>query len=78
MLGSRQGVAEAISGASDIGYRHSDTAAFYGNAQAVGRAIAKHPLDRERVFIAPKVWNDEIAAGPEATQGSIERFNTGA
>ena len=73
MLGSQQGVAEAVSAALDIGYRHIDTAAFYGNEQAVGRAIAEHPLDRERVFVATKVWNDEIAAGPQATRGSIVR-----
>ena len=45
----------------------------YGNEHAVGRAIAEHPLVRERVFVATKVWNDEIAAGPEATRGSIVR-----
>ena len=71
-LGSQDGVAEAVGAALDIGYRHIDSAAFYGNEQAVGRAIAEHPLDREQVFIATKVWNDEIAAGPEATRASME------
>lgn len=71
MLGSQEGVTEAVGAALDIGYRHIDTAAFYGNEQAVGSAIAEHPLDREQVFIATKVWNDAIAAGPQATHDSI-------
>ncbi|MCC5860074.1 MAG: aldo/keto reductase [Ectothiorhodospiraceae bacterium] len=71
-LGSQEGVAEAVSTALDIGYRHIDTAALYGNEEAVGRGIAAHRVDREEVFISTKVWNDAIAARPEATRDSIE------
>ena len=71
-LGSDEGVAEAVSAALDVGYRHIDTAPFYGNEEAVGRGIATHPVDREQVFITTKVWNDDIAAGREATRASIE------
>ncbi len=71
-LGSVEGVAEAVSAALDVGYRHVDTAAFYGNEEAVGRGIAAHPVDREQVFVTTKVWNDDIAAGPEATRAAIE------
>lgn len=71
-LGSVEGVAEAVSAALDVGYRHIDTAPFYGNEEAVGRGIATHPVDREQVFITTKVWNDDIAAGREATRASIE------
>ena len=72
VLGSDNGVAESVSAALDAGYRHIDTAALYGNEEAVGRAIASHSVDREQVFIATKVWNDDIAAGPEATHDAIE------
>ena len=72
VLGSDNGVAEAVSAALDAGYRHIDTAALYGNEEAVGRAIASHSVDREQVFITTKVWNDDIAAGPEATRDAID------
>jgi methylglyoxal/glyoxal reductase len=72
MLGSDKGVAEAVSTALDFGYRHIDTASFYGNEEAVGRAIASHPVDREQVFITTKVWNDDIAAGTDATRASVK------
>jgi methylglyoxal/glyoxal reductase len=71
-LGSTEGVAEAVSAALDLGYRHIDTAPFYGNEEAVGRGVAAHPVDREQVFVTTKVWNDDIAAGPDATRTSIE------
>ncbi len=71
-LGSDKGVAEAVSAALDVGYRHIDTALLYGNEEAVGRAIASHPLDREEVFITTKVWNDDIAAGPDAVHAAVE------
>jgi len=71
-LGSTDGVAEAVSAALDLGYRHIDTAPFYGNEEAVGRGVASHPVEREQVFLTTKVWNDDIAAGPDATRASIE------
>ena len=71
-LGSVEGVAEAVSAALDLGYRHIDTAPFYGNEAAVGRGITAHPVDRAQVFLTTKVWNDDIAAGPEATHAAIE------
>jgi len=71
-LGSDKGVGEAVSAALDTGYRHIDTAAFYRNEEAVGRAIASHAVDREEVFITTKVWNDDIAAGPDATRDAAE------
>ena len=71
-LWSDKGVPEAVSAALDAGYRHIDTAAFYRNEEAVGRAIASHPVDREEVFIKTKVWNDDIAAGPDAPRDAAE------
>lgn len=46
----------AVSEALDIGYRHIDTAAAYGNEREVGRAIAESGLSRAEVFIETKVW----------------------
>jgi len=48
--------AMAVSSALDVGYRHIDTAAAYGNERQVGEAIARSGLPREDVFIETKVW----------------------
>jgi len=71
-LWSDKGVPEAVCAALDSGYRHIDTAAFYRNEEAVGSSIASYPVDREEVFITTKVWNDDIAAGPDATRDAAE------
>lgn len=39
------------------GYRHIDTASFYGNEEVVGRAIKDSGIDRSELFITTKVWN---------------------
>jgi 2,5-diketo-D-gluconate reductase A len=48
-------VAEAIA----CGYRLLDTAAIYGNEQAVGAGIKKSGIAREKLFITSKVWVDD-------------------
>jgi 2,5-diketo-D-gluconate reductase A len=42
--------------AINVGYRLIDTAASYGNEEAVGNAIKKCGLNREELFITTKVW----------------------
>jgi diketogulonate reductase-like aldo/keto reductase len=39
-----------------VGYRHVDTAAAYGNERQVGEGIRRSGLDRGEVFIETKVW----------------------
>ena len=39
-----------------IGYRSIDTAASYGNEEAVGRAIAGGDVPRVQLFISTKLW----------------------
>ena len=48
----------AVSEALEIGYRHIDTAAIYGNEEGVGRAIAASGLPRAELFVTTKLWND--------------------
>ncbi len=48
----------AVSKALDTGYRHIDTAEFYGNEESVGKAVADSKIDRSSVFITTKVWNN--------------------
>ena len=48
----------AVSEALEVGYRHIDTAAIYGNEEGVGAAIAASGLARDELFITTKLWND--------------------
>lgn len=47
-------VAEAL----EVGYRHIDTAAIYGNEEGVGDAIAASGIPRDELYITTKLWND--------------------
>jgi len=46
----------AVRAALDVGYRHVDTAAAYGNEREVGRALRESGLDRDDLFVETKVW----------------------
>lgn len=48
----------AVSEALEVGYRHIDTAAIYGNEEGVGAAIAASGIARPDLFITTKLWND--------------------
>ena len=56
--------------AIELGYRHIDTASFYGNEEQVGRAvadaIAAGDVTREELFITSKLWNDDQTRAAEA------------
>ena len=45
-----------VSNAIDIGYRHFDTAAIYGNEKEVGAAVTKSNVARKEFFITTKFW----------------------
>lgn len=61
----------AVSEALRVGYRLIDTAASYGNEEAVGRAIAKSGIAREEIFVTTKLWLTD--AGQEKTRRAFER-----
>lgn len=48
----------AVSEALELGYRHIDTAAIYGNEEGVGAAVAASGIARDELFITTKLWND--------------------
>lgn len=60
--------------ALETGYRHIDTAAIYGNEDAVGEGINEflktNSVSREELFIVTKVWNTE--QGYEKTLKAFE------
>lgn len=42
-----------------IGYRHIDTASFYGNEEVIGCALRESDVSRNEIFLVDKVWNSE-------------------
>lgn len=73
--------ADIIEHAINVGYRHIDTAAVYGNEESVGRgiqrAIDKGVVRREELFITTKLWNDDQTydLAKKALDDSLERLN---
>jgi diketogulonate reductase-like aldo/keto reductase len=61
----------AVKEALEIGYRHIDAAAVYGNEASVGRGIAESGLNREDLFVTSKVWNED--RGYEKTLLAFEK-----
>lgn len=47
----------AVKWALAAGYRHIDTASYYGNEQWVGEAIRESDVKREDIFVTSKLWN---------------------
>ena len=60
----------AVEGAIALGYRHIDTAAMYGNEDAVGAGIAASGVPRHEIFLTTKLWWTELA--PDALRASAE------
>ncbi|BBF84181.1 oxidoreductase [Aquitalea magnusonii] len=60
-----------VAAALQTGYRLIDTAASYGNEEAVGRAIASSGIPREQLFITTKLWLHDT--GYEQTLQAFER-----
>jgi diketogulonate reductase-like aldo/keto reductase len=46
----------SVRDAIDVGYRLIDTAASYGNEQAVGNAIRESGVPRNELFVTTKLW----------------------
>ena len=67
---------QAVSTALEAGYRLIDTAAAYGNEQAVGRAIAASGLPRSELFVTTKLATEDqgFQASQDACKASVERL----
>jgi 2,5-diketo-D-gluconate reductase B len=68
--------AASVRTALEMGYRHVDTAKVYGNEAAVGEGIATADVPREDVFLATKLWKDDLAYDDAiaATERSVDRL----
>jgi 2,5-diketo-D-gluconate reductase A len=67
---------QAVSTALEAGYRLIDTAAAYGNEQAVGRAIAASGVPRSELFVTTKLATDDqgYQSSQDALKASLERL----
>lgn len=61
----------SVRDALDVGYRLLDTAASYGNEEAVGRAINGSDVARDEIFVTTKLWIAD--AGQDSTSRAFER-----
>jgi 2,5-diketo-D-gluconate reductase A len=61
---------EAVVEALAAGYRSLDTAASYGNEEAVGKAIKATGIPREELFITTRMW---IQEGEEQAKRAFEK-----
>ncbi|NKE37965.1 aldo/keto reductase [Natronococcus sp. JC468] len=68
--------AESVRTALEMGYRHVDTAQAYDNEAAVGEGLASADVDREEVFLATKLWIDNLGADDvaETARESMDRL----
>lgn len=61
----------SVRDAIDVGYRLLDTAASYGNEEAVGAAIRNHGIERSELFVTTKLWIQD--ASYEGAKAAFER-----
>ena len=61
----------SVSDALEVGYRLIDTAASYGNEEAVGAALQRSGIPRQELFITTKLWVTDT--GYDRTREAFER-----
>ena len=67
---------QCVYDAIEAGYRSIDTAAAYGNEEAVGRAIKRSGVPREDLFITTKLWISDAGydKAKKAFEASMKRL----
>lgn len=71
---STDDITPAVAKALEVGYRHIDTAAIYGNEEGVGRAIAESGIAREDLWVTTKLWNARHQDARVAIEESLTRL----
>ena len=70
--------AETVRTALETGYRHVDTAHYYGNEEAVGEGIRRADVDRDDVVVASKVHAEKFGLDRdgviEGAHASLDRM----
>lgn len=71
---SNEEVYKAVRSALEIGYRHIDTAACYGNEKPIGDAIRDSKVPREELFVTTKLWCTDHTRVEKALDVSLEKL----
>ena len=69
---------ETILRALRCGYRHLDTAAFYGNEEILGKSLRESGIPRDELFITSKIWRDDLGydRARKSFEDSLQRLGT--
>jgi 2,5-diketo-D-gluconate reductase B len=69
---------ESVRSALETGYRHVDTAQGYNNEEAVGEGIERADVPREEIFLATKVWIENLNYDDvvHSTTESLDKLDT--
>ena len=67
----------AVLNALKAGYRHIDTAKFYGNEVSVGKAIRDSKIPREKIFVTTKLWPTDAINAEKAFDKSFDKLDIG-
>lgn len=68
---------DSVSTALSKGYRLLDTAAIYGNEEAVGKGIKASGIDRKDIYITTKLWRENLGyqSAKDQFNKSLHRLN---
>ena len=69
---------QAVSNALSVGYRLLDTAAYYGNEEAVAKGIRASGIKRTDIIITTKIWHTDAGYDNtmRAVESSLKKLNT--
>jgi diketogulonate reductase-like aldo/keto reductase len=74
LIAAGQNCESAVRAALAAGYRHIDTAAFYGNEASVGKAIRASGIAREQIYVTTKLWNNAHGDPAPALERSLGKL----
>lgn len=74
LISSGKSCESAVRAALDAGYRHIDTAAFYGNEESVGKAIRDSGIARDEIYLTTKLWNSDHGNPERALDRSLGKL----
>ena len=65
---------ESVKNAIEVGYRHIDTAQYYGNEKEVGEAIRATNIPREQIFVTTKTMTSGYSSTKNGIDSSLKKF----
>ncbi|MGZ9257728.1 MAG: aldo/keto reductase [Candidatus Binatia bacterium] len=74
LISSGKSCESAVRAALDAGYRHIDTAAYYGNEESVGKAVRESGIPRGEIYLTTKLWNSDHGNPERALERSLGKL----